>query len=495
MSQPINDNDPVVAEFLRAAPRARLQMALNDDLANSLRGYLGEDAYSDIRQLAGKTVKQGGHLSAQIPANMIFIPGVMGSLLSSKMGGVWWIDARARDYIESLRLSPDGTQDAFLAHGIKPFGVDMTYMRFFGAVESRSDFNYELFPYDWRKSLSLSAAALRDKVNEVYAGNNRKPVHLVAHSMGGLMARTALMLHGEEMWPKIGRVIFLGSPHYGSPAIAGYLKNHLWGFDLMSILGFYLSRETFRTLWGVLSLLPAPRGIYPETRPHDSRLWAGGETDDAYVHPCVNFDIYDANAWELKLSGEQTSQLHTVLDGAAEAHRRLYEWHRNLSQELRDRMACIIGVGYKTLFRIANRSRGFSWMGMAKEMSRIKGDPHREGDGRVPVVSAALEDVGDTRYVYCLHGDLPLVPAVYDNVFRWLNNENMNLSKKPEWALQTHLAGEDAAPNWTRVTNVDELTGEPGYWNLDSPDPQCLSELRAKLESEQLPDFNKIRLL
>jgi pimeloyl-ACP methyl ester carboxylesterase len=494
MSQPADINDPAIAQFLKAAPGARLSMLLDDSLADGLRRHLGEEAYADLRRLAERTAA-GKHLRADIPPNMIFVPGVMGSLLASKMGGVWWIDARARDYIDSLRLSPDGTQDAMPAHGIKPVGIDISYMRFFGAINNEKDFNYELFPYDWRKPLALSAAALRDLVNEVHAANDRKPVHLVAHSMGGLMARTALMLHGDEMWPKIGRIVFLGGPHYGSPAIAGYLKNHLWGFDLMALLGIYLSAETFRTLWGVLSLLPAPRGIYPGTRADGLEQWAGGDADDPYAHPCVNFDIYDAAAWELGLSGEQTDQLQRVLDGADEAHRRLYEWHRGLSEDRRGRMACIVGVGYKTLFRIANRGRLTSWMGMEKVMSRREGDPHREGDGRVPMASATLEEIGDTRYVYCQHGDLPLVPAVYTDVFLWLNNKSMSLSKKPEWALQTHLSGGDGAPSWTRVAGVSDQTEDPGYWNLAPPDPVQLEGLRARLESEQLPDFNKIRLL
>lgn len=56
---------------------------------------------------------------------------------------------------------------------------------------------------------------------------------------------------------------------------------------------------------------------------------------------------------------------------------------------------------------------------MEKVMSRRAGDPHRDGDARVPLASAELKEVGDTPYVNCLHGDLPLVTAVYNNVFLW----------------------------------------------------------------------------
>ena len=79
----------------------------------------------------------------------------------------------------------------------------------------------------------------------------------------------------------MGRIVFIGTPHYGSTSIAGYLKNHLWGWEEVAVLAMFLSRETFRSLRGVLSLLPAPKGIYPGTR--------HGED-----HPCANFDMYDA---------------------------------------------------------------------------------------------------------------------------------------------------------------------------------------------------------
>lgn len=45
--------------------------------------------------------------------------------------------------------------------------------------------------------------------------------------MGGLVVRTALMRH-PELRNHVGKIVFIGTPH-GSPAIGGYLKNHLWG--------------------------------------------------------------------------------------------------------------------------------------------------------------------------------------------------------------------------------------------------------------------------
>ena len=140
-----------------------------------------------------------------------------------------------------------------------------------------------MFPYDWRKDLGRSSAALGERVRQMHSDNGGRPVHLVGHSMGGLMIRTALR-DDPSLWDVVGKVVFIGTPHFGSPAITTYLKNHFWGVELFAVLGLFLSRATFRSMWGALSMLPAPVGLYPgtttEQRPDE--------------HPTANFDHYDA---------------------------------------------------------------------------------------------------------------------------------------------------------------------------------------------------------
>src|SRR5205085_2543864 len=47
-----------------------------------------------------------------------------------------------------------------------------------------------IFPYDFRYSVDYNAAKLRNKINEVAHTNSK--VDLVCHSMGGLLAKSAL---------------------------------------------------------------------------------------------------------------------------------------------------------------------------------------------------------------------------------------------------------------------------------------------------------------
>jgi pimeloyl-ACP methyl ester carboxylesterase len=215
---------------------------------------------------------------------------LLGSTLQSNgLGGVWWLDmVRARDKLNQLSLTHDGSGDLDPDADIQPGAVDLSYAPFRKAIATSQSFGGSVhFPYDWRKSLRASAELLRRTILQTYDDYGER-VHLVGHSMGGLMIRTALMTHGAELWPRVDRIVFIGTPHYGSTSIAGYLKNHLWGWEEIAILSMFLSRETFRSLRGVLSLLPAPRNIYPGTR--------AGE-----AHPCANFDMYDAEQWNVSI--------------------------------------------------------------------------------------------------------------------------------------------------------------------------------------------------
>jgi pimeloyl-ACP methyl ester carboxylesterase len=487
---------PDPTTFLNASTAQRLEMARDDANAELLTTLLGAAAYAEYRRLA-EGFDTGRHLAFGAPTNVLFIPGIMGSLLQSRtLGGIWWIDMRTRDRIDQLALAPDGSRDAEVGNDIVPITSDPAYDPFLRALLAAEGFGHEIFAYDWRKSLTRSAGILRDTIVRIYGANGGKPIHIVAHSMGGLLARAALLDHGDELWPKLGRIVFIGTPHYGAPAIAGYLKNHLWGFEMMAMLGLYLSRATLRSLWGVVDLLPAPRGIYPGTRPNDRDSWRSEMRDDAYVHPCANFDLYDAGAWRLNLNADETARLQTMLDATAHFHRRLYEAHRSLDQSLRDRMTVIAGVGYQTLFRLAYEP-GFLglWERAGKITHRVQDDPHRDGDGRVPLASAALENVS-IHYIRGVHGGLPNIPAVYEDVLRGLKNETMQLPSSPRAALGDHL-GEEAspAPHLDSSVLAKPFSDDPGLWDMEPPPQERLSDLQADLVAERLPEFTRVRLL
>ncbi len=489
-----------IDRFLKADPSARLRMIDEPDHAAALRQYFGTAAFDEYAAVAARVRRSsGGRVFVRRPANLVFVPGVMGSQLQSRtLGGIWWLDLRGLDKLNRMKISADGTEDATASIDVIAATSDPSYEAFFAAILQRDDFAHKIFPFDWRKSPAFSAAALRDTIAALHASNGGNPVHVVAHSMGGLVVRAALTRYGAEIWPRLGRIVFIATPHYGSPSMAGYLKNHLWGFELLTLLGLYLSRETFRSLWGMLSMLPAPRGIYPGTRPpgvDDAKPRRSPDPGDRYVHPCANFDLYDAQAWKLDLSAEETSRLQTILDGTAALHKELYQAHAGFSQQQRDSMCMIAGVGYKTLFRLAYRDRLLGlWEHMDKVTDRIPGDPHREGDGRVTLASAELEQIGAIRYFNGVHGGLPMMAPVYADVFRWLRNEPLQLPRTPAEALSQPVAARASSLTPHLDGTIRAHGDDPGYWQRDAPSPDRVHALQRQLEKGTLPEFLSVRV-
>jgi len=239
-------------------------------------------------------------------------------------------------------------------------------------------------------------------------------------------------------------------------------------------------------------MLPAPAGIYPGTRENDPDSWRPARSD-AYSHPCANFDLYDAPSWKLDLNSGASSDLQRVLDGAREFHERMYEAHLALGNEQREKMTVIAGVGQKTLFRLAYHRKFFGlWEKAEKVTEPILDDRHREGDGRVPVASAALEGVR-IHYIKGVHGGLVNIPAVYAAIFDYLNGGEISLPDSPRAALEPHLAVASESSQTPALDRSPE-DGEADLWNLEA-DPVVVAELKTQLEQERLPAFTRVKIL
>lgn len=83
----------------------------------------------------------------------------------------------------------------------------------------------EIFPYDWRLSVRDAADKLADRLQALLPEVERQgqPVHLVAHSMGGLVVRAMIADggRGTAVWRRIvnlpnSRFMMLGTPNRGS---------------------------------------------------------------------------------------------------------------------------------------------------------------------------------------------------------------------------------------------------------------------------------------
>ena len=114
------------------------------------------------------------------------------------------------------------------APGVRP--QEPIWMVYGNLVKHLSSiFQVAPFPYDWRRSLAEEGERLAEDLSHVLDTMERSnlPVSIVAHSMGGLLAR-AMIASRPDVWQRMGknpgsRLIMLGTPNNGSYAIAQIL--------------------------------------------------------------------------------------------------------------------------------------------------------------------------------------------------------------------------------------------------------------------------------
>lgn len=159
-------------------------------------------------------------------------------------------------------------------------------------------------PYDFRRSIVTAAEHLDDVVSGRLAHLSPQEragrVVVVAHSMGGLVARVWMALtaaRGEERWRWCRALITLGTPHRGAP------KALDWTVNGVRLLGVPLSRPT-RLLqeWpSVAELLPR----YPAIR--DVRLPVGAAGSALYPHelPVAGLGKRARDAYDLHVEIER----------------------------------------------------------------------------------------------------------------------------------------------------------------------------------------------
>lgn len=476
--------------FLEGNESVRCELLLQPQNTEYFKERLGNKGYDQLVKLAHNRATRAAseHLAAA-KMTVIFVPGIMGSLLQARVGaGIWWLDAaRTLGMINSLALDSSGNQVSDEKLHVQPCEIDYTYQGFTWAAYDQLGGEIHKYPFDWRFSISHSAKGLKDCIDKLWKQNGQKPVHLVAHSMGGLVVRAALMLYGKEIASKVGRIAFIATPHYGSPAIAFYVREHIRGTWAMWALGKYLTPASFRSLWGAMDLLPAPRGVYPGSR--------NGE-----AHPCLNFDCYSEAAWKLKMTSIEKSNFQNVLDHSRKFHEDLFASHKSLDSSLKRKMAMIIGVGEEMPFRVDVEPGWFSGTNTDTVLKREEGNPDRESDGSVPVASAKLEGLAETRYAVGEHAALPSIPAVYNDVFRFLRGEPMKLATTAEAALAGHLAAGDSPLSIVGAIDQSNPESDPHFdisckWRIEEPAPETMLALDRTIRGGRLPEFNSVKIL
>lgn len=336
-------SDEEVESALRTGERAR-----------ELESYFGEERYAELRQLASLASRR--ELRGKRP-RVLILPGIMGSTIGLRgtlFHDVLWIDPLEIVAGELRKLALGRTPSRYEALG----ALALVYLKLKLTLQIEG-FDADYFPYDWRHSLRELGERLARHVAEEEEG----PVQLVAHSMGGLVARAAMRSRPAAM-KKVARLVMLGTPNFGSfmpvQALRGThdLVHKLALFDLRADPAEFASR-VLHTLPGLHQMLPAPS------------KWSGT-------------DLYDAEKWPaLGLRPRQA-----LLDEAA-------GWQQELAPA-DGRFFLVAGVNQTTVTDLSLPANG-------TEFEYTSTD---EGDGTVPLAFVELPGA-KTFYVAESHGSLP----------------------------------------------------------------------------------------
>jgi pimeloyl-ACP methyl ester carboxylesterase len=327
-----------------------------------LVAHFGEERYARMHERA---LRRNLRRAAEPPlGNVVVLHGIMGaSLTSVDRGGkasLIWVQALKLlgGGLARLALKESGLDERDERYTVHASGI---LKRYYGELllALSEQWRVRAFWYDWRKDLRLAADALNSSIANWFPSG--EPVHLVAHSMGGLVARSFVEAHPERwesMWDATaespgargGRLVMLGTPNHGSfdipPVICGLERM----VRLLALGDLRMSLESLRDVLnsfvGTYQMLPSPlqvKGVEP---------------------------LYEAKTY----SPLKVSQRH--LDNALAHHERL----RSVVQP--ERMLYVAGMGENTRVGISDLER-------VHEEDVY--ERSRAGDGRVAHAMGRLE--------------------------------------------------------------------------------------------------------
>lgn len=302
------------------------------------------------------------------------VPGFAGSSLSVD-GVPIWPDLRCLAAGGFARLGSDAT--GVVAGQL----LDRTY----GALCRTLEQSHDVRPvaYDWRLSIEDTGAALARALDQALS-SGKEPVRIVAHGMGGLVARTALATD-SALWDAFRtregcRLIVLGSPNDGTHTSVMMLMGRDRLMRMLAMIDVSASAldhaQVIARFPSVLQLLPRDAG----------------------------FDLFSADVWQRlhALDPERASWVVPRTDDLKNA-KAFRERYREMPFDT-ERMLYIAGhAATPCAIEVETPPATPAQIGFAQT---------REGDGQVPWSSGIVAGTTRRWYAPCRHGDLPRDSAV-----------------------------------------------------------------------------------
>jgi triacylglycerol esterase/lipase EstA (alpha/beta hydrolase family) len=347
-----------------------------------------------------------GYLTVEIkPAPktpLILIPGIGGSELKINEMKVWsendghggmftnvysagekvWVNTVQAillgddDYFDILKMQTDGsTSEA---------NIGLTGNLTLEAYQSEIDFfiangyilnqNLFVFPYDWRRDISLTAPLLDQKINEIKIQTGNQKVDIVAHSMGGLVARNYIADSARAQ--NVRKLFTLGTPHFGSVKFLSAITN---GICLKFEIGSSCLSIATSEIKDIVQNMISGYELAPSQAYYN--FYSGEDNNHPYPYKTETGSLnYSQTKALLKSFG-----YNAPLFNPSEAFHAL---DKNISNTNGVDVTVIAGSGQKTLGQIIEEKR-ISLLGIPYVHRDIL---NIDGDGTVPLFSASLND-------------------------------------------------------------------------------------------------------
>ncbi|WP_199514615.1 lipase/acyltransferase domain-containing protein [Nucisporomicrobium flavum] len=362
---------------------------------------------------------------------VVVLPGIGGSVLASPDGQSMW-DTSVRELATALvrpgrlgldtadELTPTGLVGSFTTFGplLNITGYegltghigrefrDVVQHTFIPGEPFPPDVDMLLVPYDFRRSVAEAAERLAQGVHQALAGvpesARARRVIVVAHSMGGLVAR--YWIGALAGWRVCRALITLGTPHRGAPKALQWLVH---GAGVGALRHPSLTRA-LRGWPSMYELLPQYPAVWNEVTGRPDEVEA---LPPSLVRRSRSLHAY------AEMFATQTARARQVHDDIARA------WDEIPEGSVPD-VAVYFGRGHRTTNLVTLTSQG--GLRFSKEDPPWRGNVGWAGDGTVPVLSAVPRELSEDRLRWRelpeRHGELASTPGFME-LLRSLNGE------------------------------------------------------------------------
>jgi len=359
---------------------------------------------------------------------VFLLPGILGSNLKVGDKRVW-LSWRIVNGLDSLKYNPEGDD-------VSPDGpIDSTYRclsRFLAQTHEVVE-----FAYDWRKPIEEEAERLAKAIEEALDArrHNDKPVRILAHSMGGLVARTVQLVK-PETWDRMmavkgARFLMLGTPNGGSWAPMQVLSGDDQIGNLLVTFGLpfhdHEARELMAQFPGFIQMQAGLTN--PALGLDDRARWQTLADDDLASVQARNWwhtEPIQLNEYKWGIPGED------VLKSAVDLRIKLDAQAQGVLGRFSDKMALVVGNAPFTPDGFDLEADGLVYL-------------HAQdgGDGRVTLGNARLPGV-QTWKLDCEHGSLPSREEAFPAYAELLEN---GFTEKAPLTSSAEVRGESPAPS------------------------------------------------